>query len=289
MNDEIDEPSVRSIQIRSHTTVNAPLKRLCAMQQYNHIHPEWMANGLTTWADVGYNRFITEDGMMKAMLNDALEFATCDGAPTVLIQGPTGTGKEILALMMHKDLTLMNFIAVNLTAVPENLFESVLFGHKKGSFTGAQDDYPGYFGLARDGTLFLDEIGSVPIASQSKLLRAIETRSFWPIGAKQPETTNARFVCATKYDLEEQVEKGLFLEDLYARLFTCELTTTAIAKRPVDVAVILDYYGCDAPYPDTGYWIDCLRKYNVRALKKYAYLKSLFGTPSLVKNEPHNY
>ena len=139
---------------------------------------------------------------------------------TVLFAGETGSGKEVLARLLHGASIRAEapFIAVNCAAIPAELLESELFGHVKGSFTGAVADRAGRFRQARGGTLLLDEIGDMPLAMQAKVLRVIEDRRYTPVGAAQEESADVRLVAATHRDLEERLRNGYFREDLYHRL-----------------------------------------------------------------------
>ena len=159
---------------------------------------------------------------------------------SIYIKGETGTGKEVLAKWIHKSRYELKapFIAVNCAALPENLVESILFGHKKGSFTGASSDQVGKFMLAHGGTLFLDEIGELPLAVQGKLLRAIQEKQIEPIGAKSPITINTRIIVATHKNLKEMVEAGEFREDLYYRLSEVELNIPPLRQRPNDILML---------------------------------------------------
>jgi len=139
---------------------------------------------------------------------------------TVLIQGPTGTGKELIANYIHyksqrKD---RRFEIINCGAIPNDLFESELFGHKKGAFTGAVNDKEGKVAVANGGTLFFDEIGDLASDHQVKILRFLEDRSYCAVGDTKTTKTNVRIIAATNKDLPEQIEKGKFREDLYYRL-----------------------------------------------------------------------
>lgn len=159
---------------------------------------------------------------------------------TVLIQGDTGTGKEGMARFLHAQSgrTAHDFIAVNCAALPETMMEAMLFGHKKGSFTGASNASEGLFLAADGGTLFLDEIAELPLTLQSKLLRALQEGEVLPVGATHPVPVNVRIIAACNRDLAAEVAAGRFREDLYWRLNVMPLELRPLAERPGDVAAI---------------------------------------------------
>ncbi len=155
----------------------------------------------------------------------------------ILIIGESGTGKELVARALHELSPVKDgpFIAVNCGAIPETLIESELFGHKKGSFTGAIADKPGLFEAADDGTLFLDEIGELPLSMQVKLLRALQDRAIRRVGGNETIKIEVRIVAATNRNLEEAVKKGTFREDLYYRLNVIMLETPPLRDRTGDI------------------------------------------------------
>jgi DNA-binding NtrC family response regulator len=159
---------------------------------------------------------------------------------SVLIQGESGTGKELVAQAVHRfsRRAMGPLVAVNCAAIPEPLLESELFGHVKGSFTGATANRAGRFKAAHGGTIFLDEIGEMPLGLQGKLLRVLQERTVEPIGSTKPEPVDFRVVAATNRNLEEMVAKGSFRSDLFYRLNVVPLTLPALRDRPGDVAVL---------------------------------------------------
>ena len=162
---------------------------------------------------------------------------------TVLILGETGTGKELVARALH-DRSLradMPFVAVNCGALPENLIESELFGHRKGAFTGADEGRVGLFEVAHGGTIFLDEIGELPLSMQSKLLRVLESGEVRRVGDNDAFVTDVRVVCATHRPLEEMVHDGLFREDLMFRINTFEIQLPSLRERIEDIPVLAEH------------------------------------------------
>jgi two-component system, NtrC family, response regulator GlrR len=185
---------------------------------------------------------VTASPQMEALLHQAQLIAQSDAS--VLITGASGTGKELLARAIHRaskrcDAT---FVGVNCAAIPENLLESELFGHRKGSFTGATYDHKGLFLSAENGTVFLDEIGDMPLNLQAKLLRALQEREVRPVGSTQPVAIDVRIISATHYDLEERVKSGEFREDLYYRLNVVSLNITPLSERREDIVPLCKHF-----------------------------------------------
>ena len=162
---------------------------------------------------------------------------------TVLVRGDTGTGKELVARAVHDHSIHSDepFIAVNCTALTDTLLESELFGHVRGAFTGAVGGKKGYFELAVKGTIFLDEIGDTSPDFQSKLLRVLQERQFYPVGGEQPKTTEARVVAATHQPMEELVSEGGFREDLYFRLRVVEIHVPTLRERKDDIPLLAQH------------------------------------------------
>jgi DNA-binding NtrC family response regulator len=162
---------------------------------------------------------------------------------SVLIQGPTGSGKDLVASALHRRSRVTGrYVVLNCSAVVETLFESELFGHVKGAFTGAERDKTGLFELANGGTLFLDEIGDMPLATQAKLLRVIQNQEVLPVGSHTPRKVSVRIVAATHRDLREAIAEGHFREDLYYRISMVELTVPQLSQRPTDITLLARHF-----------------------------------------------
>jgi DNA-binding NtrC family response regulator len=185
---------------------------------------------------------VTEDPGMKEVLATLDRVAPSD--LPVLIQGESGTGKELIARALHQKSPRASgpFVAVNCAAVPENLLESELFGHEKGAFTGALVRKPGLFEVADRGVLFLDEIGEVSAAVQVKLLRALETKEFFRVGATRAARTDVRIVSATNKNLKSEMQTGKFREDLYYRLNGVTLRMPPLRERKQDVTLLAMHF-----------------------------------------------
>jgi two-component system response regulator HydG len=163
---------------------------------------------------------------------------------TVLIQGESGTGKEVIARYIHNLSGRADgpFLSINCGALPENLLESELFGHVKGSFTGAVRDKQGLFAAARGGTFFLDEVGEMPPSLQIKLLRVLQEREVIPVGATETIPVDVRIVAATNRDLEEEVRRGHFRSDLFYRLNVIALELPSLRDRRDDLVLLIDHF-----------------------------------------------
>lgn len=181
---------------------------------------------------------VGESATMKRLRNTISQVATAD--TTVLITGANGTGKELVAtrLVLESPRRTRPFIKVNCPGIPETLFESALFGHVKGSFTGAVKDHAGKFALADGGTIFLDEIGDLPRACQAKLLRVLETGEIETLGSERHRRVDVRVVCATNRDLRRMVADGAFREDLYYRISVFLIDVPTLSARHDDIPTL---------------------------------------------------
>ncbi len=174
----------------------------------------------------------------------------CQVAPvdiSVLISGESGAGKEIVANALHKTSkrSHQSLVIVNCGAIPEGIIESELFGHKKGSFTGAGSDKKGYFEEANKGTIFLDEIGETPLETQVKLLRVLENGEFMRVGEAKTRKTDVRLIAATNKDLHQMVNNGEFRQDLYFRLKTVTVDIPPLRKRPHDISAFVERFSLE--------------------------------------------
>jgi two-component system, NtrC family, response regulator GlrR len=185
---------------------------------------------------------ITRSPLMEDLLRQARLVARANAS--VFIQGESGTGKELLARAIHRasPRATRRFVAVNCTSIPSELMESELFGHKRGSFTGATRDHPGLFKAADKGTLFLDEIGDMPLIFQAKLLRALQERVVRPVGATDDEPVDVRLISATHQNLEQAMRERRFREDLYYRLNVVTLELPPLSARREDIPLLTAYF-----------------------------------------------
>ncbi|MBQ0021793.1 MAG: sigma-54-dependent Fis family transcriptional regulator [Prevotellaceae bacterium] len=182
-------------------------------------------------------------------LNHALDIAV-QVAPTdvsVLIVGESGVGKEAIPRVIHDNSARKHnkYFAINCGSLPDGTIDSELFGHRKGSFTGAVDDREGYFGVANNGTLFLDEVGELPLATQARLLRVLETGEYIRVGESEIRKTNVRIVAATNVNLQKAIKEGKFREDLYYRLNTISITVPPLRERGKDIERIFKKFAID--------------------------------------------
>lgn len=177
------------------------------------------------------------EGLNRA-LEVALKIAPVD--LSVLITGENGTGKEVFPRIIHEQSSRRNkkYFAVNCGAIPEGTIDSELFGHEKGAFTGAVERRDGYFTVANGGTLFLDEVGELPLSTQARLLRVLETGEYISVGASEVKKTNVRIVAATNLNMEKAIEEGKFREDLYYRLNTISISIPPLRERNQDALLL---------------------------------------------------
>ena len=191
--------------------------------------------------DPGFENIVGKSKALRDILEVVKKVAPTQA--TVLVTGESGSGKELIAHAIHalSDRRHKLFLPVNCGALPETLLESLLFGHMKGSFSGAFANQEGLFEKARGGTIFLDEIGEIPQHLQVKLLRALEAKEILPIGSTTPRQIDVRVIAATNRDLQKEVEQGRFRDDLYFRLNIMEIHSPSLRDRPEDIPLLVEY------------------------------------------------
>lgn len=199
-----------------------------------------------------FQDMIGKDPSMQKIFEMARVVAMSDA--TVLIEGPTGTGKDLLAKIIHSigRRSAKPFIKVNCAALPDTLLESEMFGYVKGAFTGAFQNKPGRFQQADGGTIFLDEIGDLPLTLQAKLLRVLEDKDFYPLGSRHPVTVDVRIISATNRGLDKLVEERLFREDLFYRLNVMRIEIPALKNRKSDIPLLIQQSMGKLCPPDKG-------------------------------------
>lgn len=211
----------------------------------------------------------------------------------VLITGPTGSGKELVVRSLHEQSLFSEgpMINVNCSTLPESLTESLLFGHEKGSFTGADKKHNGYFAQADNGTLFLDELGEMPLAMQAKLLRVLETGRYSRVGGSAEHSFTGRVVAATHVDLKEAIKRREFREDLYFRLNVLMIETTSLNDRREDIPLLIEHFRAvsERPIPLSPAAIHKLQymdwQGNIRELKNAVERLCLLAEHELITEE----
>lgn len=217
--------------------------------------------------------FVTGDSELIKELQDLLEMNLKN--QSLFLTGPTGTGKSLLGKLIH-ELTSpgANLVHLNCSEVPENLLESELFGHEKGAFTGADQKKVGKLKAADGGTLFLDEVATMPLPMQQKLLKALDEKTFYPVGSTTPEKANFTLVSATCEDIQEMIQKKEFREDLFYRISGYQFHLKPLRERPDDIDLLIRHFQKKAPrrFVLKNEALDYLKKYswpgNVRELSK---------------------
>jgi two-component system response regulator GlrR len=189
-----------------------------------------------------FTDIVARSEKMRKLLETVSRVAKTDS--TVYIHGESGTGKELIAKAIHlaSERKKNPFIAINCAALPETLLESQLFGHEKGSFTGAVRSTKGLFTKAHEGTIFLDEIGDMPLSIQAKLLRALQEKQFYPVGGERPVDVDVRVIVATKSDLESEAKQGRFREDLFYRIHVIPLHLPPLRERKEDIPLLVEHF-----------------------------------------------
>lgn len=250
---------------------------LSSVNSILELHHNKPANG-TGPTEENTTTIIGESDVMKEIMDMVTRVATTEAS--VLITGETGTGKELIAEAIHQR-SLRNeapFVKVNLGGIPSALFESEMFGHKKGAFTGAESDRNGRFTKAHTGTIFLDEIGELEMSNQVKMLRVLQEKTFEKLGSNQSEKTDVRVISATNRNLKNMCYDGQFREDLYYRINLINLHLPSLSERRGDIPLLVKHfikniselYNMDRPYidDDTFLWLSRQEyKGNIRQLK----------------------
>ncbi len=239
------ETAVRATKLGAFDFVEKPLSLekivLAVKHAIEHLRLEEENRRLR--AELAERTQIIGDSVpMKALRQQIALTAPTNGR--VLIYGESGTGKELVARALHAQSQRagQGFVEVNCAAIPEELIESELFGHIKGSFTGATEDKVGKFQNADGGTLFLDEVGDMSLKTQSKVLRVLEEQRFEPVGASKKVTVDVRVIAATNKKLEDEIARNTFREDLFFRLNVIPFTVPALRERTEDLAALADYF-----------------------------------------------
>lgn len=232
------------IDVVLHTEVS--LENLCEAIESN-IESRRQLDYSTRFDDRGrfqprLNDFISNSKSMQVFLYETQQFVKSDSS--ILLLGETGVGKEHLSKAIHAESNRSGgpFIALNMAAIPEQLMESELFGHERGAFTGAVRSRRGAFAMAHQGTLFLDEIGEMPISMQSKLLRVLQDLEFKPVGSEKAVWVDVRIIAATNKNIDEEIEKGTFRQDLYYRLGVVSLTLPPLRERKEDIPYLSNHF-----------------------------------------------
>jgi two-component system nitrogen regulation response regulator NtrX len=239
------ETAVRATKLGAFDFIEKPLSIDKTLLTLRHAleHSELKAQNLQLQEKLrGQYRIIGDSVPMKALRQQMALAAPTNGR--VLIYGESGTGKELVAQALHlmSPRAEQPFVEVNCAAIPEELIESELFGHVKGSFTGALEDKVGKFEQADGGTLFLDEVGDMSLRTQSKVLRVIEEQRFTPVGSGNNLTVDVRVIAATNKNLEEEIQKGNFREDLFYRLNVIPFYVPPLREHPEDIPSLADYF-----------------------------------------------
>ena len=223
------EPQDLLLQIEralEHRRLNSEIKRLKGLveERYDFAH------------------IVARSAKMRSVLDVVTRIAKLDS--TVYIHGESGTGKELIAKAIHlaSERKDKSFVPLNCAALPETLLESELFGHERGAFTGAVKSTKGLFTQAHGGTLFLDEIGDMPLATQSKVLRVLQDRQFYPVGSEVAVEVDVRIIVATNKDLDEQVKKGLFRDDLFYRIHVIPIYLPPLRERKEHIVPLVELF-----------------------------------------------
>lgn len=272
----------------------ASIKRaLRSRQRGGEEASEKVASDLSRTVEVRFPDIIGDSSVMRDLYDVLERIIAVD--TNVLITGESGTGKEVVArtIHQHSSRSKQPFRTIDCTAIPESLFESVLFGHARGAFTGAIRDQKGLLSDSHLGTAFFDEIGELPLVLQAKLLRAVQEQTFTPIGQTAAEILNTRFICATNRNLADEVAAGRFRRDLFYRLAVIHLELPPLRDRGEDIVQLAHYFlqhlqhGSVRVTGFSGDVLDCFRRYrwpgNVRELRNVVERTIAFARSSTIE------
>jgi DNA-binding NtrC family response regulator len=241
-------------------------------REINQLRDSFFSDRLEN--EAAFSEFVTCNEKMLSVFR-YLEVIAPSRQP-VLINGETGTGKELVARAVHKLSGCPGeYVAVNVAGLDDTMFADTLFGHRKGAFTGAEQHRDGLVARASGGTLFLDEIGDLSEQSQTKLLRLLQEREYYPVGSDTPKKSDARVVLATNHDLQQMISAGRFRRDLYYRLCTHQVSIIPLRERSDDIPLLLDHFLADAARQ--------LRKKKPTAPRELSVLLSTYPFPGNVR------
>jgi len=252
-------------------TMKALEEALVELEKYkDQLHDENIYLREEIQLNYDFEEIISQNKKFRKVLRDVEQVASTDA--TVLILGETGTGKELIARAIHNISKRQEkpLVKLNCAAIPVNLLESELFGHEKGSFTGAIQQKVGRFELANGGTVFLDEIGELPTSLQPKLLRVLQDGEFERIGSNDTIKVDVRVIAATNRDLQEEIRKGNFREDLYYRLSVFPITIPPLRERKEDIPLLVNYF-IEKFTTSAGKTIDTIPKKTMTLLREYSW------------------
>ena len=235
--------AVEAMKLGAADYLTKPLKPEELLVLLNRYLPMRMRGSQDVAIDIGgIGKMIGQSEKMKDVFKQILRVAASDA--TVLITGESGTGKELVASAIHENSRRKDssFVAVNVSALPDALIESELFGYVRGAFTGAQENREGRFRAAHRGTLFMDEIGDLPLTLQPKLLRVLESYSFAPVGTNIESSVDIRLIAATSRQIAEMIHQDQFRIDLYHRLNVLSIELPPLRDRPEDIPILVEHF-----------------------------------------------
>lgn len=229
-----------ALKFGAHRFIAKPLLADEVLSQLEKIQAFWEIRNFNSERELRHLQWVGESDFSQKLKRQLANLKSENS--TILIQGETGTGKEVVAKLLNAQENFRPFVAVNMAAIPENLFESEMFGHVKGAFTGAEQNKIGLLEAAQGGDLFLDEIEALPLSQQAKLLRFLETGEVRKVGAKESVRISTRIIAASNQSLEQLVHKNLFREDLYYRLSSQRIQLSPLRDRVEDIIPLAQYF-----------------------------------------------